>query len=268
MINTKCLRPIAYENLIRIGRSNDGGYVIPEKIFSICDGLLSYGINKDWSFEKDFWKRSPKATIHCYDQTIHFLSLLKFSFKSVLLSVIYLVLLDRIRFLKAFNGLFVLPDYYSFFKGNRTYFKKRIWNVTQKNAITVDDTLNVISQAGSKNIFLKMDIETAEYTVLHSVLNTKMNIVGLAIEFHKIDHYSKEFNALINAFLDHYYIIHIHGNNYSRVIEGNNFSSTVEITFLHKKYVNGTVQKSNKNYPIAGLDQPNRFSKPDHQLRF
>mgnify|MGYP001432226796 FL=1 len=55
MINTKCLRPIAYENLIRIGRSNDGGYVIPKKIFSICDGLLSYGINKDWSFEKDFW---------------------------------------------------------------------------------------------------------------------------------------------------------------------------------------------------------------------
>ena len=75
MINTKCLRPIAYENLIRIGRSNDGGYVIPEKIFSICDGLLSYGINKDWSFEKDFWKEAlrrqfiamitPYISYHC-----------------------------------------------------------------------------------------------------------------------------------------------------------------------------------------------------------
>ena len=268
MINTKCLRPIAYENLIRIGRSNDGGYVIPKKIFSICDGLLSYGINKDWSFEKDFWKKSPKAIIHCYDHTINFLSLLKFSFKSFLFSVIYLMLLDRIRFLKSFNGLFVLPDYCSFFKGNRTYFKKRISNDKKKNDITIDDTLNLISRAGSKNIFLKMDIETAEYNVLHSVLNTKMNIVGLVIEFHKIDHYDKEFNALINAFLHHYYIIHIHGNNYSRVIEGNNFSSTVEITFLHKKYVNRTVEKSNKNYPIAGLDQPNRFSRPDHELRF
>ena len=98
MINTKCLRPIAYENLIRIGRSNDGGYVIPKKIFSICDGLLSYGINKDWSFEKDFWKRSPKAIIHCYDHTINFLSLLKFSFKSFLFSVIYLILLASVLY--------------------------------------------------------------------------------------------------------------------------------------------------------------------------
>ena len=59
-INTKNLRPIESTDLIRMGRPNDGGYVIPEKIFSFCDGLLSYGINKDWSFEKDFWKKKSK----------------------------------------------------------------------------------------------------------------------------------------------------------------------------------------------------------------
>ena len=58
--NTKNLRPIETTDLIRMGRPNDGGYVIPEKIFSFCDGLLSYGINKDWSFEKDFLKKKPK----------------------------------------------------------------------------------------------------------------------------------------------------------------------------------------------------------------
>ena len=45
MINTKKLKPIETSDLIRIGRANDGGYVIPKKVFIMCDGLLSYGIN-------------------------------------------------------------------------------------------------------------------------------------------------------------------------------------------------------------------------------
>ena len=61
MINTKALRPIQYTDLVRIGRPNDGGYVVPRKIFSLCDGLLSYGINKDWSFERAFWNKNPNA---------------------------------------------------------------------------------------------------------------------------------------------------------------------------------------------------------------
>ena len=54
MINTKILRPINWENLIRLGRDNDGGYVIPYEIIFKTNVLLSYGTNKDWSFEKCF----------------------------------------------------------------------------------------------------------------------------------------------------------------------------------------------------------------------
>jgi len=54
LINTKILRPINWKNLIRVGKDNDGGYVIPYEIISKTDVLLSYGINKDWSFEKYF----------------------------------------------------------------------------------------------------------------------------------------------------------------------------------------------------------------------
>ena len=60
MIDTKKLNPIDVNDLIRLGRPNDGGYVVTKKILSISDGLLSYGINKDWSFEKDFWKQKPR----------------------------------------------------------------------------------------------------------------------------------------------------------------------------------------------------------------
>ena len=53
--NTKNLRPIETTDLIRMGRPNDGGYVIPEKIFSFCDGLSNSKKNSrkiqrnDWS---------------------------------------------------------------------------------------------------------------------------------------------------------------------------------------------------------------------------
>ncbi len=60
MIQTKNLRPIEVQDLVRIGRANDGGYVVPKQIFKLCDGLLSYGINKDWTFEKDFLKKILK----------------------------------------------------------------------------------------------------------------------------------------------------------------------------------------------------------------
>ena len=72
MIDLKNLRPIHVDNLVRIGRPNDGGYVIPKTVFKLCDGLLSFGINKDWSFEKDFSNRNPKANIHCYDYSVNF----------------------------------------------------------------------------------------------------------------------------------------------------------------------------------------------------
>ena len=44
MINIKKLHPIDIE-LIRLGKDNDGGYVIPKIILNKSDGLLSFGIN-------------------------------------------------------------------------------------------------------------------------------------------------------------------------------------------------------------------------------
>lgn len=268
MIDTKNLQPIEFKNLIRIGRDNDGGYVIPSEIFKISDGLVSYGINKDWSFEKDFWKSNPNAYIHCYDHSVSFFSLIIFSFKSFFLSIIHFLLFDKKRFLKAFSGLFVIPDYFSFFKEKRVYFKNKIWNNNYGYNLTVEDSLVNIYQAGARNIFLKIDIETAEYVVLKDIFKTSKNIVGMAIEFHKIDVFSEQFNSLIKKIKEKYYIVHIHGNNYGKLLKKNNFPEILEITFLKKNYVNRPIKMSQKKYPVIGLDQPNRISKQDYELFF
>ena len=267
MIQLNSLRPIEVNNLVRIGRVNDGGYVVPKTIFKLCDGLLSFGVNKDWTFEKDFSKRNPNANIHCYDHSVNFLSLIIFTLKSLILSLVRLLLFDKKRFVKECYGILTIPDYYNFFRGNKIYFKKKIDTKTEKNCITIEDTFKAISSS-SKNIFLKMDIETSEYDILKSLIDSKLNFVGLAVEFHKIDEFSEDFNYLIKKLLNKYHIVHIHGNNYGKLIKQNNFPSIVEITFMNKKYIEGPILQSSKNYPIIGLDQANRSSKSDYKLKF
>ena len=268
MLNTKTLHPIRINNLKRIGRDNDGGYIIPKLIIDKCDGLLSYGINKDWSFEIDFLERKKNINVHCYDHTLDLLSLLKFTFKSILLCFVYLIILDKIRLKKSIYGLSIIKSYLNFFTDTRKHFRKRIWNVNNGNDVTVRKTINKIYSEGSKNIFIKMDIEGAEFKVLEKLDYSKVNILGLAIEFHDINLKEKEFNRIIFYLKKIFYVAHVHGNNYSKIDNISKFPSSVEITFINKKLVKGKIKKSDKKYPIEGLDQPNKHSKPDIDLLF
>ena len=43
-------------DLIRIGRNHDGGYLIAKVDIEKSDLLISFGISDDWSFERDFVK--------------------------------------------------------------------------------------------------------------------------------------------------------------------------------------------------------------------
>ena len=48
------LKPFSCEDLVRVGRDYDGGYVVNLKDIQSADGLISLGISHDWSFEKQF----------------------------------------------------------------------------------------------------------------------------------------------------------------------------------------------------------------------
>ena len=41
-------------DLVRIGRDNDGGYLVSKSDIEKSDCLIGLGINDDWSFEEDF----------------------------------------------------------------------------------------------------------------------------------------------------------------------------------------------------------------------
>src|SRR5580704_13841546 len=108
------------DDLIRVGHNRDGGYVISESLMKQSSVLLSFGINDDWSFEKDFNKRSG---VKCYgfDFSIHRTTFLKRGIEQI--KFIFGDMLKRRkmnwrRFRMAKDNFLLHFDFNSFFRRN------------------------------------------------------------------------------------------------------------------------------------------------------
>ena len=62
MTINKILKPKYNYDLIRLGKDFDGGYLVGENSVRGADYLISFGINEDWSFEKDFKSRKGRKS--------------------------------------------------------------------------------------------------------------------------------------------------------------------------------------------------------------
>ena len=80
----KFLSPLYETNLIRIGKNNDGGYLIPKQSLSQTKLLYSFGLSDDWSFEEEFYNKTG-AKIICYDPTVNW----KFFLKTFFLGIFF-----------------------------------------------------------------------------------------------------------------------------------------------------------------------------------
>jgi len=81
----KELKPKHLYNLLRLGRNNDGGYLVEKDSLEASKALISFGLSFDWSFEKDFYNVHNNAPIHCYDHTVKYSAIKKFSRGSLLM---------------------------------------------------------------------------------------------------------------------------------------------------------------------------------------
>ena len=48
------LKPKFQYQLNRLGKKNDGGYLVGQETIKKAEVLISFGIKNDWSFEKRF----------------------------------------------------------------------------------------------------------------------------------------------------------------------------------------------------------------------
>lgn len=182
----KYFKPKFQFDLVRLGRNNDGGYLVGEKTIKATKTLISLGINDDWSFEKDFEKKKTYLKTLMYDDNLNFFFLLKnFFFKKGL----------KLK-ITALRNL-----YYFILFDQKKMFKIKI---NKYNFIPIIKKF--------KNIFLKIDIEGDEYQLLKDIIKYKNRVVGLSIEFHSVDIKIEKIVSFIKD-LD-FKITNIHINNY------------------------------------------------------
>jgi hypothetical protein len=118
------------------------------------------------------------------------------------------------------------------------------------------------------SVFVKMDVEGAEYDTLPQLMKYSDKINGITMEIHDISKHGAELADLLEQIKEIFYIAHTHGNNQAGVIENSNVPSVLEMTFINKKIVSGKITLSRKDYPIKGLDAPCLSRKPDCALKF
>jgi hypothetical protein len=257
------LKPNFKTELLRIGDNNDGGYCIPKSALKETTMLYSFGLSDNWSFEKEFRKRSG-AKIICFDRSVTLLFWLKRSIKDVVQ-----VILRKLPVFTVFKRFFTFFNYNFFFRNSEVvHIKKFVGSTEQfKSELNHNSIINIdsiLKKWESKNFFLKMDIEGGEYRVLEEIIKNQEKMTGLAIEFHDCDLMSEKIKMFINEFnLD---LVHIHVNNYG-LIKKNGFPTVIELTFSPKKY-NLRRDSSENDFPIKNLDQPNNKNQTDDQVFF
>jgi hypothetical protein len=122
------------------------------------------------------------------------------------------------------------------------------------------------------SIFLKMDIEGAEYEWLNSLNSNKLSkFKQIVMEFHGIndDSWGTTLNDKIKCFeilSESHYIVHAHGNNHGPTQD--NIPDVIEITFLRKNCFVGTPKLNKTPLPIQGLDFPCNLLVDEHALNF
>lgn len=269
MINfLELIRPIITGDLIRIGRNQDGGYVV-NKCAVENTTLISLGVNNEWSFESEFRKFSTK-NIYMYDGSVGEEIFLSNLFNSILdlFSLRFLLSLFSFKLLMLKKVKLNWMNYFKFrhfIKNEGLYFfQKYISDLPNMTSLT-----SILSEFSpiSERIFLKIDIECHEYRILSDIDKFSDKISGIVIEFHDIDLHYFEFNTIISKLKEKYHITHIHANNYSYVSQKLNNHSAFEITFLNKSYVlEEPINFHSGIYNKQGIDFSNNPDSEDYKI--
>jgi hypothetical protein len=197
--------------LIRIGNDNDGGYLIPN-ILNEIDFCFSPGVGNKSSFEDH---------------------LLNFNIKSF------------------------LADGTIDYSGTHDFTKKNLNSFNDENNITLEYWVHKkIEDKSNDKLLLQMDIEGSEIEVLY---NTSISLLDrfkcIVIEFHHFhkiidDLGLKIYLDIFDKILKTHYIVHIHPNNQSKILNINeiNVPNLLEITFINKKLVKN-INKINYSLP-------------------
>jgi hypothetical protein len=251
-------------DLIRIGNSGDGGYVVPANALDHVEYLVSIGISDDWTFEQEAARRSPAIRIDGYDRTSG-------SFVFVYYGIRELLLLLRGKKIKKslsriWKWLKLAFKFGIFWRRRHSFYRR--WVVLEKESKKEIEIAAVFARVPQSSLLaLKIDIEGNEYAmskvVLEEITRRSDQIQLIVMEFHDTISSRREFLEITETISKMVPIVHIHGNNFGSIgVDG--FPEVVEITFAAQKYVS---EEKTSQFPHH-LDSPCNPGKPDIAFSF
>ncbi len=229
MINQ--LKPYYVGEKIRLGRANDGGYVLPKQLLQDSECLFSYGINNDITFDEHYIQLTGKK-VYAYDHTIE-------------------------------NIYSKHPDLFTWYKEGLSGTNKgqtdNFLNHYRQLKLSKRVLLKIDVEGCEYEWLLNTDIQQLANVT-----------TGIVIEFHDINNetFRNIFVNCIEELNKHFYICHIHGNNCGGTFQYKelNFPSVLELTFVPKAIVT-EVSSSTETFPTV-LDSSNDVNISDINLNF
>jgi len=201
-----------HQYLVKLGGFKDGGYVAD--YFSLMQSklLISGGVGSNVRFESDFFDVNQRLHIILVDPTVsvlrmivrgfyHFIKKGQSGFRSLSEVLNYLFLVRHAQLIKKYLG----------------------------NSFSINDILAQVNLGTSeKSVFIKLDIEGAEYDLLQDIIDVKEKLTGVCIEFHDL-HDSENRKKLAQFLADlHFSIVHISVNEVC--LTDGNYPSVLEIS--------------------------------------
>ena len=115
----KLFKPDKDYRLIRLGKKNDGGYLVESNSLYKSECLISFGISTNWDFEKDFLNKN-KIDLIAFDGSIN-----ETFWENQKLEA--LKKFKRLSFVKFFRNYLTKKRFYQFFN-NKNFVPKYISN--------------------------------------------------------------------------------------------------------------------------------------------
>jgi Methyltransferase FkbM domain len=244
----KTLVPFVCASLERVGRLNDGGYVINGADIADSDVLLSFGVNDDWSFEEQFLQRH-NVPLFAYDGSM---GLQKFS-KAFKRSIPF-------GLKSTARHWHTLKSYKSFFQGSRVHVQKFVGLDLPPRHVSLASIFDELDKKALKKAFLKIDIEGWEYRIIDDLLGYADRIAGATIEFHDVDLHAPRIEAFIKAWP--LKLVHTHCNTFAPLSKSG-LPMVIECSFSAS-----SPAKSRVAALPHPLDQSNNRKVSDYSVRF
>ena len=124
----KFCEPKSSDYLIRLGIESDGGYIVDSRDVASSDGLLSFGVGDDWTFEKDFLNSNPKP-LFAFDGSLNY----KFWIKRLAGNI----------YRRNFGDLFEYIEFRSFFTRNKVFHNKFVGLSTKEGFVSLNQAVDL-----------------------------------------------------------------------------------------------------------------------------